>query len=61
MLILQQIVNRRGIVEAVFQDVHGTFIPCHKEPETIEEQLACQRTTTQFAMVSEALGIISII
>jgi transposase len=57
MLLLHEIVVQRGIPLAIYADQHSIFIHTASEKETIDEQLAGQRTPTQLGRVLDDLAI----
>jgi predicted DNA-binding protein (UPF0251 family) len=57
MLLLHQIVLQRGIPLAIYADQHSIFIHTASEKETLDEQLAGQRTPTQLGRVLDDLAI----
>ena len=57
MLLLHEIVVQRGIPLAIYADQHSIFIHTAGEKETIDEQLAGQRTPTQLGRVLDDLAI----
>jgi transposase len=59
-LLLQHIVGKHGIPEALYHDGHGIFVRSRRESETLAEQLAGTRKPTQFGRMLEELGVISI-
>jgi hypothetical protein len=59
-LLLQKIVETRGIPVALYHDRHGIFERYPADKESIEEQLEGKRRSTQFGRLMEELGIKSI-
>lgn len=59
-LLLQEIVETRGIPVALYHDRHSIFKRPATDKESIEEQLEGKRRPTQFGRLMEELGIESI-
>jgi len=57
LLLLREIVRRRGVPVAWYADRHGIFQRNDKEPWTLAEELAGRREPTQMARALEELGI----
>lgn len=57
MLILRSIVQSHGIPLAIYSDRHSIFVHTESADETIEEQLAGQRHSTQVSRILDELGI----
>jgi len=57
MLLLRSIVQSHGIPLAIYSDRHSIFVHTESAAETIEEQLAGQRSPTQVGRILEDLGI----
>ncbi|MDM8000523.1 MAG: ISNCY family transposase [Dehalococcoidia bacterium] len=57
MLVLRSIVQSHGIPLAIYSDRHSIFVHTESADETIEEQLAGQRSSTQVGRILEELGI----
>ncbi len=56
-LLLEDIIQRRGIPLALYSDRHGIFQVSPRKPETLEEQLLGKEEPTQFGRALEELGI----
>lgn len=57
-LLLEGVVERKGIPLAVYSDRHGIFVRSSREPETtIEEQLLGRREPTQMGRALQELGV----
>jgi len=56
-LMLQQVLQSKGIPQALYSDRHSIFQRSPQDPETLAEQLAGRRRPTQFGEALEALGI----
>ena len=57
LLLLREIISRKGIPLALYTDRHGIFQRSPREPETLEEQLSGEREPTQFGRALRELGI----
>ncbi|MEK7777730.1 MAG: integrase, partial [Chloroflexota bacterium] len=60
-LLLQGIIQRKGIPLALYSDRHGIFLVNRKQTESLDEQLAGERHPTQFGRALQQLGIQSIL
>jgi len=60
LLLLREIIKRRGVPLAIYSDRHGIFQVNPKQPESLEEQLAGERQPTQVGRALKELGIQSI-
>jgi hypothetical protein len=60
LLLLQEIIGRKGIPLALYSDRHGIFQVNAKQPESLDEQLAGERQPTQVGRALKELGIQSI-
>ena len=58
--LMERIVSDHGVPVAVYHDGHAVFEPPQHEPMTLEEQLAGERSLTQFGRLLEELGVTSI-
>ncbi len=56
-LLLQEVIQGKGIPLALYSDRHGIFQRSPKEPETLEEQLAGDWQPTQFGRAVRELAI----
>ena len=57
LLMLQEIIARRGVPMALYSDRHSIFQRSPQEVESRDEQLQGRREPTQFARALEELGI----
>ena len=57
MLLLKDIIERHGVLLALYSDRHGIFQRSPKEPENLDEQLRGRRDPTQFGRALEELDI----
>ena len=60
-LLLQEIIQNKGIPLALYSDRHSIFVVNSKGPESLEEQLAGERQPTQVGRALKELGIQSIV
>lgn len=60
-LLLREVIGSKGIPLALYSDRHGIFQRSPREPESLEEQLAGERSPTQFGRALRELGIESIL
>jgi len=58
--LMERIVSAHGVPVAVYHDGHAVFEPPQHEPMTLEEQLAGERSLTQFGRLLAELDITSI-
>jgi transposase len=58
--LMEGILTNHGIPEAVYRDGHAVFEAPDHEPMTLEEELAGEKSLTQFGRLLEELDIISI-
>ncbi|MFC1937512.1 ISNCY family transposase [Chloroflexota bacterium] len=58
--LMERIVSDHGVPVAVYHDGHAVFEPPEHEPMTLEEQLAGERSITQFGRLLRELNITSI-
>lgn len=56
-LVMQQVLESKGIPLAVYSDRHSIFQRSPKDPETLEEQLAGERRLTQLGEALRTLGV----
>lgn len=56
-LLLQEVIQSKGIPLALYSDRHGIFQRSPREPATLEEQLSGERQPTQFGRALRELGI----
>lgn len=56
-LLLRDVLERKGIPQALYSDRHSIFQRSAQEPESLEEQLAGERRPTQFGEALQTLGI----
>ncbi len=59
-LLLREVIRSQGIPMALYSDRHGIFQRSPREPESLEEQLAGERSPTQFGRALRELGIAAI-
>ena len=57
MLLLKDIIERHGVLLALYSDRHGIFQRSPKEPENLDEQLRGRRDPTQFGRALQELDI----
>ena len=57
LLLLREVVRKRGVPLAWYSDRHGIFARNDKEPWTLAEELAGRREPTQVARALEELGV----
>jgi transposase len=57
LMLLREVVRKRGIPLAWYSDRHGIFVRNDKEPWTLSEELAGRREPTQVARALEELGV----
>ena len=57
LLMLKEIIDRRGVPMALYSDRHSIFQRSPRESESRDEQLRGRREPTQFARALEELGI----
>jgi transposase len=57
LLLLREVVRKRGVPLALYSDRHGIFVRNGKEPWTLSEELAGRREPTQVARALEELGV----
>jgi len=58
--LMEGILSNHGIPEAVYRDGHAVFEAPDHEPMTLEEELAGEKSLTQFGRLLEELDIVSI-
>ncbi len=58
--LMERIVSDHGVPVAVYHDGHAVFEPPEHEPMTLEEQLAGERSLTQFGRLLAELNVTSI-
>jgi hypothetical protein len=56
-MLLEGVIQRKGIPLALYSDRHGIFQRSLREPESLEEQLAGERHPTQFGRALRELAI----
>lgn len=56
-LLMQQVIQEKGIPMALYSDCHGIFQRSPEETETLQEQLSGERQPTQFGRALKELGI----
>jgi|TARA_B100001971_G_scaffold176487_1_gene170541 hypothetical protein len=61
LMLLQEIIERKGIPLALYSDRHSIFQVNAKQAESLDEQLAGQRQPTQVGRAMKELGIQSIV
>lgn len=57
LILLREVIRKRGIPLAWYSDRHGIFVRNDKEPWTLSEELAGRREPTQVARALEELGV----
>ena len=57
LMLLRDVVRKRGVPLAWYSDRHGIFVRNDKEPWTLSEELAGRREPTQVARALEQLGV----
>jgi transposase len=57
LMLLREVVRKRGVPLAWYSDRHGIFVRNDKEPWTLSEELAGHREPTQVARALEELGV----
>jgi len=57
LMLLREVVQKRGVPLAWYSDRHGIFVRNDKEPWTLSEELAGRREPTQVARALEELGV----
>lgn len=57
LILLREVIRKRGIPLAWYSDHHGIFVRNDKEPWTLSEELAGRREPTQVARALEELGV----
>ena len=58
--LMERIVSNHGVPLAVYHDGHAVFEPPEHEPMTLEEELAGEKSLTQFGRLLEELDVASI-
>ena len=56
-LLMQQVIQEKGIPLALYSDRHGIFQRSPEETETLQEQLSGERQPTQFGRALKELGV----